>query len=70
MMEIITAFKKRSEVDVLENIRDRVGYICKMIAQGTSLDDNASKKSKNNSFNNFEQRDDDIDLLEKKLLGN
>ena len=70
MMEIITAFKKRSEVDVLENIRDRVGYICKMIAQGTSLDDNVSKKSKNNSFNNFEQRDDDIDLLEKKLLGN
>lgn len=70
MMEIITAFKKRSEIDALENIRDRVGYICKMIAQGTSLDDNASKKSKNNSFNNFEQRDDDIDLLEKKLLGN
>ncbi len=69
MMEIITAFKKRCEMNSLESINDRVGYICKMIAQGTSFDNDSNNMKKNNSFNNFEQRDDDMDLIEKKLLG-
>lgn len=68
MMEIITAFKKRIQNESLAAINDQVGYICRMIAQGTSID-NAIAKKKNNNFNNFEQRDDDMDLIEKKLLG-
>ena len=68
MMEIITAFKKRIQNESLAAINDQVGYICRMIAQGTSID-NAIAKKQNNNFNNFEQRDDDMDLIEKKLLG-
>lgn len=68
MMEIITAFKKRIQNESLAAINDQVGYICRMIAQGTSID-NAVAKKQNNNFNNFEQRDDDMDLIEKKLLG-
>lgn len=68
MMEIITAFKKRIQNESLAAINDPVGYICRMIAQGTSID-NAIAKKQNNNFNNFEQRDDDMDLIEKKLLG-
>ena len=68
MMEIITAFKKRIQNESLAAINDQVGYICRMIAQGTSID-NAIAKKQNNNFNNFDQRDDDMDLIEKKLLG-
>jgi len=68
MMEIITAFKKRIQNESLAPINDQVGYICRMIAQGTSID-NAIAKKQNNNFNNFDQRDDDMDLIEKKLLG-
>ena len=69
MMEVITAFKKRFVNDKMESITDCVGYICKMIVQGTSFDYPGNRKQ-NNSFNNFEQRDDDMDIIEKKLLGN
>ena len=69
MMEVITAFKKRFANDKMESITDCVGYICKMIVQGTSFDYPGNRKQ-NNSFNNFEQRDDDMDIIEKKLLGN
>ena len=36
--------------------------------QGTSEDAGGIKKQ-NIAFNNFEQRDDDMDIIEKKLLG-
>ena len=68
MMEVITAFKKRVQNESLTPINDKVGYICRMIAQGTSEDAGVIKKQ-NIAFNNFEQRDDDMDIIEKKLLG-
>ncbi len=47
--------------------RDRVGYICAMIAQGANPKPEKTEKSKN-KFNKFSQRDYDMDELERQLL--
>jgi plasmid replication initiation protein len=70
MMQIITAFKQRIDNKSLGDIDDKVGYICRMIQNGANpkapLDNNDKAKNK---FNNFKQRDYDMDELERKLIG-
>ena len=69
IMQILIAFKSRVDNDGLDKIEDRVGYVCAMIAQGTSLKPVKGKEKSKNKFNNFSQRDMDMDELERKLLG-
>lgn len=69
MMQILTAYKQRLDKDNLESINDRVGYVCKMIENGTNPKETEKRESSKNSFNSFPQRDYDMEELEKKLLG-
>ena len=72
LMQIIPIFNERLKNTNLEPIEDKVGYFCRMIEQGAGLTTELKQEKKNknsNKFNNFSQRDYDMDELEKKLLG-
>ncbi len=68
MMEIITAFKHRIENEGMDKIDDRVGYICRMIEQGTNNKSHKQPGKQKNEFNNFSQRDYDMKEIEDALL--
>lgn len=69
MMQIISAFKTRLDNQELNDVEDRLAYLCAMIENGTSgkVTVSPTKKS-SNSFNNFSQRDDDLSEIEKIML--
>lgn len=67
LMSLLPVFKSRLENTTLEPIEDKIAYMCSLIQN----DDNVSKdvkKNNTNRFNNFDQRDYDMTMLEKKLL--
>lgn len=68
MMQVVAAFNQRNENKTLEPIEDKVGYICRMIEQGASVNSPKGAEKQKNSFNNFSQRDYDMEELEKKLI--
>lgn len=68
LMQVLATFNTRNANKELDEIEDRVGYICAMISQGVSQNPKKASTKKKNSFNNFQQRDYDMDELEKKLL--
>ncbi len=71
MMTIALAFKGRFDNTDLEPIEDKVSYICTMITQGTSQPSASSEvneKKNKSSFNNFSQRDVDMNELEQVML--
>lgn len=71
LMAVLPLFKSRVENKNLEPIEDKTAYICSLIQGDTNPKptNQAGKKKSNNNFNNFDQRDYDMDELEKKLLG-
>ena len=69
LMQVLVTFNTRVANQELDAIEDRVGYICAMIAQGVNpKPQKAQEKKYNNKFNNFSQRDYDMDELEKALI--
>ena len=72
LMQIIPAFNERLNNTNLDPIEDKVGYFCRMIEHGigSSAGPKQNKKNKDtNKFNNFSQRNYDMDELERKLIG-
>ena len=69
MMQVITVFKQRIENKSLEPVDDKIGYICRMIEKGATAKISSNDKKTKNNFNNFSQREYDMDELEKKLIG-
>lgn len=71
LMTVLPVFKSRVENKSLDPIEDYTAYICSLIQGDTNPKptNQAGKKKGNNSFNNFSQRDYDMDELEKKLIG-
>ena len=72
MMQIISAFKTRIDNQELNDVEDRLAYLCAMIENGTNAKatttTSSTKKKSPNSFNNFSQRDDDLSEIEKIML--
>ena len=68
MMQIILQFKKRLDDTTKEPIEDKVGYLCKMIEQGSKS--SQRQRAVNNPFNNFQQNELDLDSLEDMLIDN
>ncbi|SDB55427.1 Initiator Replication protein [Pseudobutyrivibrio sp. YE44] len=54
MMQVFSSYKQRLDNESLDPIEDSIGYICRIIEQGTSV--KVSSKAEKNSFNNFQQR--------------
>lgn len=71
LMTVLPVFKSRIENANLDAIEDKTAYICSLIQGDTNPKPTGKGKTKknNNSFNNFQQRDYDMDELEKKLIG-
>ena len=71
LMTVLPLFKSRVENKNLDPIEDYTAYICSLIQGDTNPKptNQSGKKKSNNSFNNFSQRDYDMDELEKKLIG-
>lgn len=71
LMAVLPLFKSRVENKNLEPIEDKTAYICSLIQGDTTPKPTkqAGKGKSNNNFNNFSQRDYDMDELEKKLIG-
>ncbi|SES91896.1 Protein involved in initiation of plasmid replication [Pseudobutyrivibrio sp. C4] len=69
MMQVVSVFKQRIENKSLDPVDDKIGYICRMIEKGATAKISSNDKKKKNNFNNFSQRDYDMDELEKKLIG-
>lgn len=71
LMTVLPVFKSRIENTELEPIEDKTAYICSLIQGDTTPKPTkqAEKKKSNNKFNNFSQRDYDMNELEKKLIG-
>ena len=70
MFSIIAAYKNRVNNDNLNPVEDSLRYICSMIENGVSSPMENEKKpaAKKNAFNNFSQREYDMEELEKKML--
>ncbi len=72
LMQIIPAFNERLNDANLDPIEDKVGYFCRMIEHGIGLAAGPKQDKKNkdtNKFNNFSQRNYDMDELARKLIG-
>ncbi|SFD06241.1 replication initiation protein [Butyrivibrio sp. YAB3001] len=67
MMHIILAFKQRLDDTSLDAIDDKVGYLCKMIEQGSR---NSNQSKKTSSFGKYLQNDYNFTDLEDRLLDN
>ncbi len=70
LMQILPVFKSRIENNELDPVDNKVAYLCRMIQDGVSAVTSSKEKSskKKSGFSNFNQRDYDMDALEKKLL--
>ncbi len=67
MMETILQFKTRLDDPTKEPVEDKVGYLCKMIENGSKK---TRKTTYDNKFNHFEQRDNDSFYNMEELLDN
>lgn len=67
LITILPVFKSRIDNTSLEPVEDRVAYMCSLLQNNAAPKPQSNKNT--NKFNNFSQRDYDMNELEKKLIG-